>query len=300
MTQKAAFTGKLDINGIAIDCAVLEDGTRVLSQRAVTKAIGGKRGGSHWRRKRENPTGANLPVYMSANNLKPFIDADLELALTSLIIYTGARGGVAHGVEASLLPKICNVLLKARDAGALEPQQAHIAAQADILIRGLAEVGIAALVDEATGYQYVRERDDLQQLLSAFISAELMPWTKRFPDEFYRQLFRLRGWQFNPMSAKRPRLIGKLTKNIVYERISRDVLTELETRNPSNSKGTRRHKHHQFLTEDIGHPALDKHISGVIALMRASSTWAQFKRGVQRAYPLPEEQMTLDVDWDEE
>lgn len=60
----------------------------------------------------------------------------------------------------------------------------------------LAKVGVVALVDEATGYQTVRQRDELQRLLSKYIAEELQPWAKRFPDEFYTQMFRLRGWDY--------------------------------------------------------------------------------------------------------
>jgi hypothetical protein len=74
-TLKAEHEGLLKLG---IDCAVLDDGTRVLSERGVTKALGGKRGGAHWIRKRG---GAELPVFLSANNLRPFIDSDLEMAL---------------------------------------------------------------------------------------------------------------------------------------------------------------------------------------------------------------------------
>mgnify|MGYP003561277120 CR=1 FL=1 len=52
-------------------------------------------------------------------------------------------------------------------------------------MRAFARVGITALVDEATGYQYERENDELQKILKAYISEELLPWQKRFPDIFY-------------------------------------------------------------------------------------------------------------------
>ena len=41
----------------------------------------------------------------------------------------------------------------------------HIARQADVLMRALAHVGIAALVDEATGYQEVRDRRPFKRFL---------------------------------------------------------------------------------------------------------------------------------------
>ena len=98
--------------------AVLDDGTRILSERAITKAFGGKRGGSHWKRLKDNPDGAYLPVFLSAANIKPFINKDLEDGLGRRRYYRQKKGGTpAYGIEAVLLPKICNVYLKMRDDG---------------------------------------------------------------------------------------------------------------------------------------------------------------------------------------
>jgi P63C domain len=69
---------------------------RFLSERAVTKALGAKRGGAHWRRKRAD--GAELPLYLSANNLKAFVDADLAMALKPHIYMPLRGGGAAPGV----------------------------------------------------------------------------------------------------------------------------------------------------------------------------------------------------------
>jgi hypothetical protein len=80
------------------------------------------------------------------------------------------------------------------------------------LVRAFAKVGIVALVDEATGYQYDREKDALQKILEQYISPELLPWEKRFPDEFYREIFKLKGWDFTVNGInKRPSIIGKWT-----------------------------------------------------------------------------------------
>ena len=87
--------------------------------------------------------------------------------------------------------------------------QEHIGASADILMRGLAHVGIIALVDEATGYQVVREREELHHILEAYINQELLPWSKTFPDGYYQELFRLRGWEYSPPSVKRPQMVGR-------------------------------------------------------------------------------------------
>jgi len=86
-----------------------------------------------------------------------------------------------------------------------------------LMIRALAHVGIIALVDEATGYQEVRNKEALQALLDAFLQKEFAAWAKRFPDEFYKEIFRLRSCEWNRLSVRRPMWVGKLTNDVVYE-----------------------------------------------------------------------------------
>lgn len=295
--KQATHTGTLEIGELVLDCAVLEDGTRVLSQRGVTKALGGKRGGSHWRRLKQNPDGASLPVYISAGNLTEFIDDDLREALSAPIEYKLPKGGaVAQGVEAGMLPQICDVFLKARDKDALHPSQENIAKQADILMRGLAHVGIVALIDEATGYQYERARHALEEILDKFITKELRKWAKTFPDEFYEYLFKLRGWDYKSMAVQRPSYVGTLTNDLVYERLAPGILEELKRITPKDAKGRYKHKLHQRLTEEVGHPRLREHLAAVIVLMKASTTWDSFYRMLQRSLPKYGETVPLDLD----
>lgn len=289
--------GVLQIGEISIDCAVLPDGTRVLSERALTKGFGGKRGGAHWRRRTAGEVGADLPVFLSAKNISSNLPNSLVVALTNPILYRPKSGGrTAHGVEATLLPKICNALLSLYDQNLLHPSQEAIAIQAGMLVRGLADVGITALVDEATGYQDIRPKDELRRLLEAYVAPEFLPWTKRFPDDFYRELFRLRGWAYDPLSVKRPKLVGYLTENIVYKRLPEGVLDELKKLNPKDDTGRRRHKHHQFLTDDIGNPHLEKHVASAITLMKVSGTYKGFKKLLDKALPIPQAQLTLGLD----
>jgi len=63
--------------------------------------------------------------------------------------------------EAELIPDICEVWLRARDAGVLNGKQKQTAKKAEIIMRSLSKVGIAALIDEATGFQYDRKKGDV-------------------------------------------------------------------------------------------------------------------------------------------
>lgn len=279
---QATHDGKIHLGDTVLDCAVLADGRRVLSQRGVDKALGRKAGGADWRRKE---AAGELPVFLGPQNIKPFISDELALLVSKPILYR-VNNLVGYGVEASILPQICDVWLKARDAGVLLSSQIRTATKADMLMRGLAHVGIIALVDEATGYQEVRDRVALQAILDKFLRKEFAVWAKRFPDQFYQEIFRLRNWEWKGMKVNRPGAVAAYTRDLVYKRLAPGVLKELETRNPKDEKGNRKAKHHQWLTDDLGVPALNQHLHAVMTLMRASDNWELFKKMIDRSLPI--------------
>lgn len=245
-----------------------------------------KHGGKDWKAKAQIDGGGRLPYFLTAKNIKAFINEDIDLLGNEPILYkVPKQGSIAHGIKADLIPNICDLWLKARDVGLLTKSQEKIAQKADILMRGLAHVGIIALIDEATGYQEIRARNALEQILEKFIAKELRKWAKTFPDEFYKEMFRLKDWQYIPFSVKRPGVVGTYTNDLIYERLAPGVLKELKRIIPKDSKGRRKHKYFQRLTEDVGHPRLREHLTAVIALMKASTKWPQFYRMIQRALP---------------
>jgi hypothetical protein len=288
---RATHEGKVTISGVTLSCAVLEDGRRVLSESGVLRALGTSPSGTaHKAAKISDSQTERLPMFVASNNLRPFIDNDLVNLLTQPIFYRphAKWGRTGRGLDASLIPRVCEVWLHARAAGKLHKQQMAIASRAEALVRGLAHTGIIALVDEATGYQEVRDRFALQAILDAYLSRELAAWASRFPTEFYQQVFRLRGWTWDAVKAGKgqgPRVIGKYTNDFVYARLAPGILDELQERNPVNASGQRKAKHHQWLTDDVGHPALAQHLHAVIGLMRVSDTWDQFVRMIDRAFP---------------
>ena len=97
----------------------------------------------------------------------------------------------------------------------------------------------------------------------------------------------------------RTRVVGKYTNNLVYDRLASGILEELESRNPKNQKGQRKAKHHQWLSMDVGHPALQQHLEAIIGLMRISDYWDQFHRLVDRALPKQGDTLLLPFGGDE-
>lgn len=287
---RATHTGKITIGDIVLDAAVLPDGRRVLSQRGVGRALGRGRGGKDWKRQIEWG-GGQLPFFLMAKNLRPFVSDELVVVVSNPILYRIGTSTTkpAHGLEATALPQICDVWLKARDAGVLTESQLPIAAKADLLIRGLAHTGIIALVDEATGYQDVRDRKALQAILDQYIGTELAKWAKRFPDDFYQQIFRLRGWTYDPTSSRRPMAMAQITIDLVFDRIGPGLTQELREREVKRRRieGNGRRHLHRWLTPDVGHPALSHHLSGLTFLAKSfnDGEWKAFLRAVDRVAP---------------
>jgi len=283
----AIYEGEFKIGDLTVSAAVLPNGKRLLTQSTFLLAIGRSR----------SPKGGTgvlttvdgVPFFLQADLLSPFISEEL-LASTTPIFFRHLTGKKAVGYDAQLLPAVSEVYLRMRDALAAEgkavpAQYDHIVRACDAVIRGLARVGIVALIDEATGYQEVRDRMALQAILDQFLRKELAAWAKRFPDEFYQQIFRLRDWQWKGMRVNRPQVVAHYTNDFVYERLAPGILDELQKRNPKDERGNRRAAHHQWLTEDVGDPVLAQHLYAVIGLMRVADDWDQFKAMLDKAFP---------------
>jgi hypothetical protein len=291
---RATHEGPLNLAGVELQCAVLGDGTRVLSRAGFIRAIGrtGKaKGGRKYDREFE------VPVFLTADNLKPFIPPELS-ENSRPIQYRTLSGTIALGYRWELLPLVCNVFLDAKDDGKLAPNQRHIADQCKILSRAFASVGLAALIDEATGYQEVRDRKALQEILDLYLRKEFAAWAKRFPDEFYRQIYRLKNWTWPGMQKNRMPLVGKYTNDLVYERLTPGILDELRAKNPRDEKGNRKVKFHQWLTDGIGHPRLQEHLYGLIGLMRTfpEGGWNEFRQKLELAYPKKGSNLDIFID----
>lgn len=269
----------LKIGDVEIECYVLDDGTRVITQSSFLQALG-----RHRRANVRRERNAELPSILQGKAINPFI-SDAVRAKGKPITFNPPVGGRASGYNAELLPEVCEVYLKARDADALPYQQQHIAKQAEIIMRGLATVGIIALVDEATGYQEVRARDSLAKILEAFIAKELQAYVQTFPTDFYSEMFRLRGLDYPTATVKRPQYFGHLTNDIVYKRLAPGVLNELQSVTPKDEKGRRKHKYFQKLTSNVGYPKLREHLGSVVTLMKLSRDWDDFSRKLDQIHP---------------
>lgn len=274
----AEYVGEVTVGDRTIPCAVLypesENPIRVFWHREIVGLLTGNKKGGFER-------------YLKPANLQPYLpekfkEKSLSQSVYQMMLRDGGR--IAQAFEATDLIDICQMYMYANRDGKLTASQKHLARQAEIIVFAFAKTGVVAVIDEATNYQYVRDRLALNKLLERYVVDEAQKWVKKFPDEFYQEIFRLNNWNFNPTNfTKRPGIIGRWTREIIYARFPAPVLSKLDDLNPLTEKGYRKHKHHMFLTDDIGNPELAMYISNVIFLMRSCSTWAKFRQLFARA-----------------
>ncbi|MGD1035676.1 MAG: P63C domain-containing protein [Roseiarcus sp.] len=281
---KAVALGVLQLGDIP--CAVLDDqdNTRVLTQTGFLRAIG--RAGTPPSPGQDHL--ANLPAFLRARNLEPFISNDLISSSTSILFDTdqlgGARGKYALGFKAELLPAVCWVYQEAKMAGKLLPSQLHVAEACAVLLKGLTNVAINSLVDEATGFQDIRVKDALIRLLEKYVSKDAFPWVRTFDDEFYKCMFRLHGYPYTPGSVKRPMIFAKRTEDI-YNRLAPGVREELQSLVKRGPSGRPSEKLFQHLTENEGYKALIDLIKTAKIVMKLSNDPKDYERKLDRLHP---------------
>ena len=114
------YKNEVDLAGMKLPCAVVEgpDGIlRVLSENGITNAILGTRSGASKRlKKTASEEGAPIPLFIAPRQLNPFISKDLlDGPLAPIDYLDGDR--LVRGYDASVLVEVCNVWLRAREAG---------------------------------------------------------------------------------------------------------------------------------------------------------------------------------------
>lgn len=290
---QAKYVGEIELRGpegvVAMSCAVLPNGQRILTQSAFLLAIGRSR-------TPKAGTGAlstadGLPSFLQAEALRPFISDELRISTTP-IFYLDKNGKRSVGYAAELLPKVAEVYLKLRDDCGANNKEIpayfeKIISVCDIVMRGLAHVGIIALVDEATGYQYERPRRELEEYLSKFLSESLRRWVRTFPADYFKHLCRLRGVELRP-DMKLPQYFGVLTNNLIYRRIAPGLLRRLKERRLE--RGRQSNKLHSWLSEDVGLREALVHLGTVVGLMKIHDSYDDFERQLNMIAPVyPEE-----------
>ena len=274
---EARYPGVLNLAGVEIPVYVLSNGQRVIARIAATRVLA------------ESKTRqADLESYLRVESLKPFLD--VESVRARMVTFRQKEVEMLNqsvmGLPSDLFIDICRAYVSALDAStnpesgvSLTDRQKEIAIRAGMFLAACAKVGLDALIDEATGYQYLRPEDALAIKLKLYLEEEMRKWEPTFPDQLWEQFGRLTNWKGR--IHQRPKYWGKLVMKLIYEYLDPDVAQWLRDNAPKPQKGQ---NYHQWLTSQYGLRKLVEHIWVVIGIASTCQDIEELKREMERQY----------------
>ncbi|MBM4327094.1 MAG: hypothetical protein FJ118_08005 [Deltaproteobacteria bacterium] len=279
---RATHGGELQIGDATLPCYVLETGERVFSLKGIMVGLIGIHGGP-------------LEDYVMVAPLKPHLSAELTPEengrIPALMRFdTGSGGWAKHalGLPVEKFMDLCSAYSAAAEHQELTPRQKQIAVRANSFLRACAKVGIIALVDEATGYQYERMEDALQFKLKLFLEEEMRKWEKTFPDALWIEFGRLTNWKGS--AHQRPKYWGKLVMELVYDYLDPDVAEWLKSHAPKPRTGQ---NYHQWLSSQYGLKRLVEHIWMLIGMAKTCQNITELRQRMAEQFGRVPTQITL-------
>jgi hypothetical protein len=273
---KARWWGTLPMGEVELPVFVLDNGVRVISRTAATGLLTDKKGGG------------NLESYLRVEGLEGYISPDLPGLSIEFELEEVVNKKVV-GFSAETFIEICRSYVKALSEGALKTdRQREIAVKASMFLASCAKVGLIALIDEATGYQYERAVDALQIKLKAFLAEEMREWEKTFPNELWIEFGRLTNWHGSV--TQRPKYWGHLVTELVYGYLDADVTKWLKDNHPQPRHGR---NWHQWLSEQYGLQKLVQHIYILIGVAKACHNMRELREKMAEMYGKGSVQLTL-------
>ncbi|MFJ7931523.1 P63C domain-containing protein [Peribacillus sp. NPDC096448] len=265
----------LDIGDTKLKCSVLNDGRRVIKDTNLFSALGRTRKGEI--------RIEGFPAIIGSKSLAALLIDMYPEHLYTITPFEVAQfnGTTGKWYDANTIPIICDLYMEAEKRGIITSSQQHVLDKAKVLLRSLARIGITALIDEATNYQSIRGKDELQILLQEFISEELREYSSKFESEYFEQIFRIYGKPYDPTTNKRPKFFAWFTRKYVYSMLPPDVFEKLDKKNPliyssKTGRSDRKSKLFQHLTNNGIH-YLKNHLEGLTYVMKLSSDKDDFK-----------------------
>lgn len=268
LTPKRRVThyGVARFGEMGCEAVVLDDGSRGYLRRQMAQLIG---------------LHSKNPSNRFAQICADFAPKSLSLLIKSESPILMPHGGNGQFFPAGVVPDIASGVIAAALEGRLHKSRLGMVAPCLKIIHALASTGEVALIDEATGYQYHRAPDALQELIGKLLRQSGSSWERRFQPDYYRAIYRLFGWQYKGHQGhvqNPPHVLGQITLRWVYAQVlPPELLDEIR-----NRKGLCE-KHHQWLSER-GLERLTQQIHSVTAIARCSANYRDFDHRCEAAF----------------
>jgi hypothetical protein len=272
--KKALCEGEINLGPVIVKCAVLENKQRVISQREVVKAITGHAKGG-------------LDRYLQPQNLQPYIPEKFKSQSLdqATLKYISLNGKTGQCFSATDIVDFLDMYLQARKDGALLSNQTHLADQAEMIMRSLAKTGIIALIDEATGYEKIKETGELikffkEAMVREMASDKIREFEKRGLFDGLYKMYNIprkkdKQWQHPPF-------FGNFFIKYIYKPLdviitdgkvqTKGIMHKLLQQQKNLHSGSTLY---QFITE-IGEPQFFEHLSIISSFMIIANNKRQF------------------------
>lgn len=272
---KAICQGEISLVDTKLPCYVLEDKTRVLSQGGLVQSLGKSRA-------------TNLAKFLESQSAGFNIDKDLIALAKNPIVFIPPHGGnPAYGYNATILVDICDTVLEARKNQTLPQTQSYqkLVNQCEILIRSFAKTGIIALIDEATGYEKIRETGELikffkETMVREIASDKIKEFEKRGIFDGLYKIYKLPRKKDKPW--QHPSFFGHFFIKYIYKPLdtiitdgqakTRGIMLKLLKEKKDLNSGTMLY---QFIAE-VGEAQFFEHLRTISNLMKIADNKKQF------------------------
>lgn len=250
-----------------LPCYVLDDGQRIFRLSNLTKALRGIEHGKFG----NYLAASNIQKYLP-ERLWPLNDEEHDRTPQGIIEFE-FNEKMEKGYNSEDFIDVCSAFVQANlNNEELSEAQKEMAKNANKFILATSKIGIIALIDEATGFQYERDALELQMKLNYFITDEARDWEKTFPDELWYEFGRLTNWKGS--IKKRPKYWGKLVNALIYDCLDKDVAEYLRENKPPKYTGQ---KYFQWLNEEFGTKELTQHIWQIIGMAKTCESINELK-----------------------
>jgi len=251
----ASHTGVVRFGDLECDAVVLLGGERGYVRRELAKLLG-----IH-----QNNEGRRFSRLLA--EIAPNTQTLQEKIGSPILLPSGQK---AQFFPAGIIPEVATGVVSAALDGTLHKARLGLVPNCLTIMRALATTGEVALIDEATGYQYHRAPDALQELIARLLRQSCAAWERRFHPDYYRAIYRLFGWQYQGHTQNPPHVLGQITLRWVYEPVLPAELIEAIRARKAISD-----KHHQWLSGP-GLARLESQIHAVTAVARSSMSYQDF------------------------
>lgn len=259
----ASHYGVVHFGDLECEAVVLKGGERGYVRRQLAKLLG-----FH-----ERQRGDRFASFLREFAPKSLSCLDKQEA--TILLPSGQK---AQLFPAGIIADLASAVVDAAVHGTLHKARQNIVPNCLKIMRALATTGEVALIDEATGYQYHRAPDALQDLISKLLRQSSCSWERRFHADYYRAIYRLFGWKYQGHDRNPPPVLGQITLRWVYGPVlPAELIDEIRSRKAITQK------HHQWLS-DKGLSRLETQIHAVTAIARSSVDYRDFSRRCEAAF----------------